>query len=62
MTTDPVDDELKKVECNLNNIQGLTKAAKDWLLMVSDAMTRGNYRQVDALLVYAARIISRLSL
>lgn len=62
MTSEPENIEQEKVKCNLDNIQGLTQAAKEWLLQVSEAISKGNYRQVDAMLVYAARIISRLSL
>lgn len=46
----------------IQSIPQLTTSAKDWLLSVAKARTEGNYRDLDALLIYAARIISRLSL
>jgi len=52
----------KEEEAQIRSIPKLTDAAKDWLLSVASAREEGRYRDLDALLLYAARIISRFSL
>lgn len=55
-------DKKEGFKCEVDNIKGLTEAAKTWLLQVAKASEECRYKDLDALLVYAARIISRLSL